>query len=371
MSCNKASQNVCFYFFDNGKACNPERVRKLRLEAAKVICKKGKTYAYKGKTWGSFYHQDKLVSINIFSLYTLDGEPVCSFNPLALPSSSAYVLVPSCETFMYREYECAFQKVLAERKAQARCKSLPAVTGGDSCPPPRSDSRCPPKPFVPCNVKSTCPKVEDSCCESNPSQTCASPSFGQNIKARRDGCTGCPRAKPPQRHDKCERSALCELEDSDACIVCPENPRINYKCKSRRPPTPMVMRKNKGFFASCCPCCVKKYYCKKLEERPVTSGCSPNAKLTQTTKEDFSMSRKRLQQAMREERQRQSLYARRNSNACKARRDICPAIDDDEDFDDPRKILKREKAREKYCLKRRKMEQRLTKSLEKQYKKCG
>lgn len=283
---------------------------------------------------------------------------------------------------MFRDYDSAYQKVLCEKKAQARCKSLPVVTGGDCCPPPRSDSCCPPK-SKPCNVKSNCPVFEDSCCESSPSQTImspcgktpctqSSPSFGQNIMARSGGCGGCPKARPTRRQGNCERSEpVCTLEDSDACIVCPDVPKINYKCKSRRPPTPMVLQKRKGFFAACCPCCVSKYSCEKQVARPVTNGCSPNAKLTQTTKEDFSMSRKRLQQAMREERQRQSLYSkRRRANPCNQRRDICPATDD-EDCDDPRKILKREKARESYCLKRRKMEQRLTKALEKQYKKCG
>lgn len=112
-----------------------------------------------------------------------------------------------------------------------------------------------------------------------------------------------------------------------------------------------------------------EYECAKAKIRPPTNGCTPNAKNTQTDKKDFTIAKKHLKQAMKEERQRQGQFQRRKKNKpCAQRKDICPPPDEEECVD-PKVQLKREKAREKYCLQRRKMEQRLTKTLEKTYKK--
>lgn len=268
---------------------------------------------------------------------------------------------------MCRDYDSTFQKILSEKKSQSRCKSLPSVPIGasDCCPKPR------PKPCAPCPPKKPpCyPKIESDCeslasippCGQSP---CARTSFGATLQQRNNNC--CNR---PKNSCDCEKKPACQLEESDDCLDCPSGPKINYKCKSRKPPTPMVMQKNKGFLASCCPCCVSEYTCQKEQYRPPTLGCCPNAKLTQTTKEDFQVSRRLLQKAMQEEKRRQSLYSRRRRTQCKQRRDICPPTDD-ECEEDPKKIMRREKARERYCIKRQKMEQKLTKALEKHYKKC-
>lgn len=86
------------------------------------------------------------------------------------------------------------------------------------------------------------------------------------------------------------------------------------------------------------------------------------------------MAKKKLQAQIKEERNRQSHYVRKRRTPCKQRSLICPPLPDNEcEDDDPKAMIKREKARERYCMKRRKMEQKLTKSLEKQYSKgeCG
>lgn len=49
MSCDKGSQIVTIYFFENGVACTPERVKKRRFDLERLICKKGKTFTYQGK----------------------------------------------------------------------------------------------------------------------------------------------------------------------------------------------------------------------------------------------------------------------------------------------------------------------------------
>lgn len=268
---------------------------------------------------------------------------------------------------------------------------MPAISGGgsDCCPPPKKESCCPKKKEAPCPPpKSSCPSSnlcggmtddESGCdsmfkkssilpCGQSPCAKVGSPSFGQSMQQSGGSPCGCPKpkCKTPQQGD-CGKAPPCLLEDSDDCMECPSIPRINYKCKSRKPTTPFVLRKNQGFMAKCCPCCVSQYKCEKEEARPVTSGCNPTAKLTQTTKEDFSMAQKVLKKAIKEEKQRQRLFKRKPVKPCKQKRDIC-AITSDEEDDDPKKLLQREKAREKYCIRRRKMEQRLKKALEKQYK---
>lgn len=335
------------------------------------------------------------------SLHTLRGEPLCTFDVSSLPQTSGYVLVPPCDTYLNRNYYDAFQYMMAERKAQrAMSKSTPAVMGGSDCfppqeplcpspcPPPRKcpEPACPPpikrsEPACePCEPCSPCRPPQDSCLPtSDPSDgesRCTTPApCGQNpcAQSRRNNfqqrrSSNCNRPCPRPPRPQCPKPA-CQLEGSDDCDDCPQIPRINYKCKSRKPPTPMVLLEKKGFLAKCCPCCCGKYKCMKATARPPTSGCSPNAKVTQTDKKDFVVAKKQLQQALKEERKRQSQYQKKKQpKPCAQRKDICPG--DDDECADPKTLIKREKAREKYCLRRRKMEQKLTKALEKQYRKC-
>jgi hypothetical protein len=49
MSCDKGNQVINLYFFENGVACTPERLRKRRCDVDKVVTKKGKSFMYKGK----------------------------------------------------------------------------------------------------------------------------------------------------------------------------------------------------------------------------------------------------------------------------------------------------------------------------------
>jgi hypothetical protein len=308
---------------------------------------------------------------NLFSLFTLQGEPITGFNPMTLLQHTAFVLVPNCESYLCRTYEKIFQKTLNEMKT----KSMPTIPEGSDCCPPLKP-RCPKKsPCAPdSDDESVCGSMANKAssvlpCGQSPCSQGKSPSFGQNVQQRSScGCpkSNCPKPKCPPPSDECVKPP-CVFEESDDCPDCPSIPKINYKCKSRKPPTPMVLRKNQGFFAKCCPCCVSQYKCEKEVARPVTSGCNPTSKLTQTTKEDFSMSQRTLKKAIQEEKQRQKLFKKKPIKPCKQKRDIC-AITSDEEDDDPKKLMKREKARERYCLKRRKMEQKLKKALEKQYK---
>lgn len=335
-------------------------------------------------------------------MYTLRGEPLCTFNVLSLSQTSGYVLVSPGETFWSRDYECAFRTIIAERKAQRGCKSMPAMTGESDCcaleplcPRPKRElssqprqTPCKPCPskkdscqlsFTPCAQQSSCIPTSDADGESDFPRT-TSAACGQNpcAQSRRNNSqirrgsverssmmNKCP--PPPPPHRPCNKTA-CQLEGSDDCFDCPEVPGINYKCKSRKPPTPMVLRPATGFFAKCCPCCASKYKCVKCVDRPPTSGCSPNAKVTQTDNKDFKISKKQMSQAMKEEKKRQQQYQkRRQTKPCPQRKDICPPLGE-EDCADPKVLQRREKARDRYCIKRRKMEQKLKKTLEKQYK---
>lgn len=92
MSCNKGNQYVSFYFFQNGIACNPERTRKMRCEAAKVICKKGKTYAYQGKKWAFLMLLDIFNLKNSFPVSTHSAANLFAF----LIQQRYHHLLPTC-----------------------------------------------------------------------------------------------------------------------------------------------------------------------------------------------------------------------------------------------------------------------------------
>lgn len=157
---------------------------------------------------------------------------------------------------------------------------------------------------------------------------------------------------------------MCQLEGVG--IECPKMTPINFRCKSRRSPTPTLVTRNTGFMATCCPCCVKKYKCVPIKARPVTDGCAPNAKNTQTNEKDFACAKRIMKQAIKEEKERQSHFVKKKK-VCKPRRDICLPSEDEEC--DEKSTMNRERARQRYCERRRKMEERLSKALQKQYSK--
>lgn len=164
----------------------------------------------------------------------------------------------------------------------------------------------------------------------------------------------------------------------DKIDECDEEPQLECKLnrKSRsRPPTRHTKprREKKGFWAHCCPCCVKKtFLCPEAEsEFSPSAGACGNVKATQTTPEDFRKALRCLKVQIKAEKNRQKLYRRKEkSNMLKCCGE-CGGLNNTHEPDCPEKKKIEEqyrKASAKYHDKRKKMEKMINKSLMKEQK---
>lgn len=116
----------------------------------------------------------------------------------------------------------------------------------------------------------------------------------------------------------------CCDQDSDE-----EEPSVNVRPSASVKPindskqTVETKPPKKGFFASCCPCCVKKPKARPASaivrtSRPPSCSDDPNNRLTQTTPQDFELAKKRLKEAIKEEKKRQKLSGKKGGKTLDA-----------------------------------------------------
>lgn len=218
------------------------------------------------------------------------------------------------------------QKIKFEKKAnQGRCKSAPAIP---------------------------------SFCENSTSESCSE----EDEKPKKSGPDNCVSPdKYPCGGEESESEEEVKLKISKKCP--------SKREKNRRSATPAKPQK-KGFFAKCCSCCVKKPIA-----RPVSKACGPkNVKQTQTDPADLKRALKCYKEAIKEEMRRQKAYGKDKKS--KGKND-CASIrkSSEKQFEDRDRVSEAEyiKAREKYRQNRKKMEEKINKSLEnekKKQKKC-
>jgi hypothetical protein len=281
-----------------------------------------------------------------------------SFNGLRFNDglSQIFAYFSYSETFIESNYKAAFDAMVKKckepKQLQCRSKSTPMIPRSKSCkPPPKNSSSCNKvlsKEHVHCVSKDKYPCCDHNSSdekESDMSDVCETPKKNRNCPVQQ--CEELEECRPPSRD-----------------------------CAEKR-------KKKKGFFASCCPCCVKRPISRpQCEEecRPVSRACGgKNIKMTQTSPEDFARAKKCLKAAMAEEKRRQKMYGKKKkskgNNSCVEERERGCKIEK------PRKSKEScemscqekeknekayEKAREKYRMKRKKMEKKISKALSKE-----
>lgn len=197
-----------------------------------------------------------------------------------------------------------------------------------------------------------------------------------------------PKNSKEHRHGVTKDQYPCCDQDSDDCDDVKTVPIQKEKFKQRRtrpgstrvkPRKPKARpntRDNQGCFASCCPYFSKSKatpVCGKSEEsRPVSEICD-NAKVTQTTKEDFILAKKQLKEAIKEEKKQQKLN--RIEMRCEQKLE-CKDVEEPRRRKRTAKCDNKEKseaeyrrARDNYRQKRKKMEDKINESLQKEMRK--
>lgn len=166
----------------------------------------------------------------------------------------------------------------------------------------------------------------------------------------------------------------CCDKDSDSENFCRAKPNMRRRTTNEAPyPKPP---KKKGFLEACCPCCIKKRPMSRpspncnfdVASRPSTRSnggkAFKNMKCSQTSPEDFKLAKKKLREAITEEKKRA-----KQQNKVKKSFDTLKKGEENEKLKHQKnnERINNEyiKARERYHHKRRKMEQEIEKSLRK------
>lgn len=139
--------------------------------------------------------------------------------------------------------------------------------------------------------------------------------------------------------------------------------------------------KQRGFLSKCCPCCFKRPVSRPAFERiddSRPSSANHGKKMTQTCPDDFKRAKKCFEAQLKEEKRLQKMYGKSGAirDTMKCADERCKSINGElDDCEDPATKEKRElaykKARQEYRIKRKKMEAKLTKALEKELEKRG
>lgn len=195
------------------------------------------------------------------------------------------------------------------------------------------------------------------CCNTNYSKCQSSPAIPSSCRK-----TSTVRFTPCVESESSEEECPCDLSPKDSCQL--------YRNKKNPPPRQPKVKK--GFFAKCCPCCVKAPP-NLCPSKPMLE-CG-YGKMTQTTAADFKCAVNRMKRAKAEEKKREKLYKR----ATVRKRDphchiderplYCPSDDTELDLADPKFKKKLEEERRKFYKKRMALEKKIFKQLEKKYAK--